>query len=104
MFLRRLFYDGETGDVLYAYEMQGGFTPVDAEKDPNRPMGENVRHMDWLAPDPAVETKFSEYRTLCVDTQTGALIWGEPGSAAPPPPDPDEIDALLDELEEAIGE
>lgn len=103
MFLRRLFYDGATGESLYTYEMRGDFEPTDTATDPNRPAGDNVAHLDWTTPDPDVEMKFTEQRTLTVNVETHELIWGEPGSAIPPESEqPDDGDTET-ELADAVA-
>lgn len=108
MFIRRIYYRAATGEVLCSAMMQGDIAPLPQADEATACGLTDWACLEWMAPDADVEQKATENRTLSVNAATGALVWGEVGSALPPEPEEgaetDEIDAMLTNLEEAIGD
>lgn len=58
MFIRRLYYNAETGDVLHSYMMNGDIKPISAEEEAARFGFENWSVMVWHEPDYEIEQSF----------------------------------------------
>lgn len=68
MFIRRLYYDSETGEILRSYMMRGDIKPLSAAQEAARLGLENWAVMEWRAPDPEVEQNFADsYERVSVD-------------------------------------
>ena len=59
MFIRRIFYNGNTGEVLCGYSMDGNIAPFAQEKDAEIRGLTGCACMEWTEPDPEIETAFS---------------------------------------------
>ena len=58
MFIRRLYFNNETGEVLHSYMMQGDINPIPADVEAARLGLEDWYYMEWNAPDPEIEQNF----------------------------------------------
>lgn len=68
MFIRRIFYDPETGEVLHSYMMQGAIKPLTAAQEAARLGLENWTFMEWRDPDTDIEQNFiKSYGRVSVD-------------------------------------
>lgn len=100
MYIRRIFYDTATGAMLDAYSARGNFVLIPQESDAQARGLTGWSCLEWRQPDAEIDRMFAERRTLTVDVETHALIWGEPGSAdpdepEPPAPDDGDVEAQL---------
>ena len=59
MWLRRIFYNGNTGEVLCGYSMDGNIAPFALEKDAEIRGLSGCACMEWTEPDPEIEAAFS---------------------------------------------
>lgn len=68
MFIRRLYYNNETGEVLYSYMMQGHIRPIPAYDEAARLELESWSVMEWFTPDCEIEQNFTDsYGRVSVD-------------------------------------
>lgn len=58
MFIRRIFYNGNTGEVLCGYSMDGSIAPFAQEKDAEIRGITDCACMEWTEPDEAIESAF----------------------------------------------
>lgn len=76
MFLRRLFYDATTGDILNSYMMQGALRPLTPEAEAERFGYTNWKVLEWTTPDEAIEKNFDEScGRVTVNPKTGELTF-----------------------------
>ena len=59
MWLRRIFYNGNTGEVLCGYSMDGNIAPFAQEKDAEIRGITGCACIEWSEPDPEIEAAFS---------------------------------------------
>ena len=78
MFIRRLYYNPETGGILHSYMMQGAIKPIaeTASQEAARLGLESWTVMEWSNPDPVVEQNFIDsYGRVSVDMESGELVF-----------------------------
>lgn len=69
MFIRRIFYDKQTGEVLYAYMMQGDIKQMPVANDfavqpaLSGHSEDDTACLEWLEPDPDIELLFERVAT-----------------------------------------
>ena len=59
MFIRRIFYNGNTGEVICGSSMDGNIAPFALEKDAEIRGLSGCACMEWTEPDPEIEAAFS---------------------------------------------
>lgn len=68
MFVRRLYYDRETGNTLHSYVMSGDIVILPADEVAAALGLINYAYMEWVEPDPAIEDSFARsYGRVSVD-------------------------------------
>ena len=68
MFIRRLFYNPETGEVLHSYMMQGDIKPLSAAQEAARLGITDYAYFEWTSPDSEIEQNFTDsYGRVSVD-------------------------------------
>ena len=76
MFIRRIFYNSETGEILHSYMMQGDIKPRTAEQEATHLGLEDWNVMEWSNPDPEVEQNFIDsYGRVSVDMESGEPVF-----------------------------
>lgn len=76
MFIRRLYYNHTTGEMLHSYMMEGDIKPISAWDEAARLGLENWAVMEWREPDPEVEQNFIDsYGRVSVDMESGELVF-----------------------------
>lgn len=76
MFIRRLYYNHTTGEMLHSYMMQGDLKPLSAADEAARLGFEDWNVMEWGNPDPVVEQNFIDsYGRVSVDMENGELVF-----------------------------
>ena len=68
MFVRRIYFNPETGEILHSYMMSGDIKPLTAAQEAARLGLENWAVMEWREPDPEIEQNFVDsYGRVSVD-------------------------------------
>lgn len=67
MFIRRHFYDLNTGETLHSYMMQGHIKPVTAEQDAENYNLTNYGVFEWTTPNEQIENNFMTAYGVTVD-------------------------------------
>lgn len=94
LFIRRIFYDPNTGDILHAYMMRGDICSDTAEADAERLNLADYGVLEWTAAtmDTAIEAQFADpyNNQVSVDIATSppALIFGHVDVPEPAMGDP----------------
>lgn len=103
MFLRRLFYDIGTGEILHSYKMEGALKPRTAAEEAAHLGLENWAVMAWNEPDPEIEQSFVDsYGRVSVDVsgETPALVFD---FTPLPEPEPTEFEQYYSAVSAALG-
>ena len=105
MFIRRVFYDFNTGEVLKSYMMQGNFKPRTAAQEAAALGLENWAVLAWHEPDREIEQSFIDsYGRISVDVsgETAKIIFDFTPLPAPDP-DPTEYEEYYNAVSAALG-
>ena len=103
MFIRRLFYNPETGEVLHSYMMQGDIKPLSAVQEAARLGIEKWNVMEWTEPDAEIEQNFVDsYGRVSVDVsgEEPALVFD---FSPLPEPEPSEYEQYYNAVSAALG-
>lgn len=100
MFIRRHFYDLNTGETLQSYMMQGHIKPKTVEEDAKNNNLENYSVFEWTEPNEQIENNFMTSYDVTVDvTKTPhELVF----DFTPPVPEP-EPEPTFEEYYNAIS-
>ena len=105
MFVRRLYYDRETGNTLHSYIMSGDIVILPVDEVAAGLGLTDYGYMEWMEPDPAIEDSFARsYGRVSVDVtqEPHALVF----DYSEPPDVPsalDVLDARVTDCEGAIN-
>lgn len=103
MFIRRLYYDNETGEVLHSYMMQGAIKPLSAADESARLCLENWLVMEWREPNPEIEQDFIDsFGRVSVDISGDAPVLVFDFSPLPEP-EKTELEQYYDAVSAALG-
>lgn len=103
MFLRRLFYDPDTGEILHSYMMSGALKPRTAAQEAAHLGLENWAVFAWHEPDPVIEQNFIDsYGRVSVDVSgdTAVLVFD---FTPLPEPEPTELEQYYTVVSAALG-
>lgn len=103
MFLRRLFYDIGTGEILHSYKMEGALKPRTAAEEAAHIGLENWAVFAWHEPDPVIEQNFADsYGRVTVDVsgETAVLVFD---FSPLPEPEPSELEQYYAAVSAALG-
>lgn len=103
MFLRRLFYNPASGEILHSYKMEGALKPRTAAEEAAHLGLENWAVFAWHEPDPEIEQSFVDsYGRVSVDVsgETPALVFD---FSPLPEPEPTELEQYYSAVSAALG-
>ena len=103
MFIRRLYYNHTTGEMLHSYMMNGDIKPIAVEEETKRLGLEDWHYMEWTTPDPETEKDFEDsYGRVSVDLSGDEPVLNFDFSPLPDP-EPTEFEQYYNAVASELG-